>query len=104
MAKGVLSDGAERCILGISYFIALDNSAAAERFVEAVYETIHTLAEMPGVGVKRNFRNFQHSELRSFRVKGFGMYLIFYCPIPDGIEVIAVLHGARDLASILEEQ
>jgi toxin ParE1/3/4 len=32
--------------------------------------------------------------LRSFPV---GNYLIFYKPLPDGIEVLRVLHGARDL-------
>jgi toxin ParE1/3/4 len=26
-----------------------------------------------------------------------GSYLVFYLPLPDGIEVIRVLHGSRDL-------
>ena len=33
-------------------------------------------------------------DLRSFAA---GSYLIFYRPIDDGIEVVRVLHGARDI-------
>jgi hypothetical protein len=35
--------------------------------------------------------------LRSFPVKGFENYLIFYGPISDGIEVFHIIHGAWDL-------
>lgn len=38
--------------------------------------------------------------LRSFPV---GNYLIFYRPINQGIEVLRVLHGARDIPSIFED-
>jgi toxin ParE1/3/4 len=37
--------------------------------------------------------------LRFFPV---GNYLIFYRAIPDGIEVICVLHGARELSDEFE--
>jgi hypothetical protein len=46
---------------------------------------------------QRQFSQARLRELRSFRVKGFEKYLIFYGPIPGGIEVFHVLHGARDL-------
>ena len=34
----------------------------------------------------------------------FPKYLVFYRPITDGIEVIRVLHGARDLDGILADE
>ena len=34
--------------------------------------------------------------MRSFPVKRYRNYLIFYRPSRDGIEVIRILHGARD--------
>jgi len=34
--------------------------------------------------------------LRSFAV---GNYVIFYIPLPDGIEIIRVMHGRQDLGS-----
>lgn len=33
----------------------------------------------------------------------FKAYIVFYCPINDGIEVWHVLHGARDYEGILAE-
>jgi toxin ParE1/3/4 len=32
----------------------------------------------------------------------FRNYLVFYRPIEDGVEVLTVLHGARDLQAVLE--
>jgi toxin ParE1/3/4 len=37
--------------------------------------------------------------LRSFPV---GSHIIFYCSLSDGIEVIRILHGARDFQDIFE--
>ena len=34
----------------------------------------------------------------------FGSYLIFYQPLTDGIEVVRVLHGARDIDRIFREE
>jgi toxin ParE1/3/4 len=33
-----------------------------------------------------------------------GSYAIFYRAIPDGIEVVRVLHGRRDIEAILTEE
>jgi toxin ParE1/3/4 len=38
--------------------------------------------------------------LHSFAVRN---YVIFYQPIPDGIEVLRVLHGARDIPRAFDE-
>jgi toxin ParE1/3/4 len=42
--------------------------------------------------------------MRRFRVKEFENYLIFYLSRENGIEVIRVLHAARDIDSILAEE
>jgi hypothetical protein len=34
-------------------------------------------------------------------IAGFKQDLIFYRLLPDGIEIVRVLHGARDIGSIL---
>ena len=52
----------------------------------------------------RRFRYARLENLRSFRVSGFDDYLIFCSPIPDGIEVYHVYHGARDLERLFEEE
>ena len=98
MPKCVLSEFVEPELDAIWEYIARDNIDAADRFLEAAFDTLQELARMPGMGRKRNFPQARLRDLRSFRVKGFENYLIFYSPIRDGIEVFHILHGARDLA------
>ena len=97
MPKFILSEYVEPELDAIWEYIAIDNMDAADRFVEAAYGTFQELARMPGMGQRRDFLQARLRELRSFRVKDFENYLIFYIPIPDGIEVFHILHGARDL-------
>jgi len=41
--------------------------------------------------------------MRLWKPKGFDDYLIFYRPIRDGIEVMKVIHGSRDLPMLFVE-
>ena len=41
------------------------------------------------------------SDIRSMPV---GRYVIFYLPLPSGIEIVRVLHGARDIESVLRDE
>lgn len=75
----------------IWHFIARDNPAAADRMITAFERQVSILATMPGSGRKEP--NLA-AELRSFPVSN---YLIFYRPMADGIAVVRVLHGARDI-------
>lgn len=72
-------------------FIAADNPSAADRLIDTFDGTLELLAEAPGIG--RLCEELAPS-LRSFPV---GNYVIFYRPIDDGIELIRVLHGARNI-------
>lgn len=42
--------------------------------------------------------------MRRFRVKGFENFLVFYLPGREGIDVVRVLHGARDIVSIFADE
>jgi toxin ParE1/3/4 len=44
------------------------------------------------------------STLRQWPIRGFENYLIFYLPTEAGIDVLRVLHGARDIDRILREE
>ena len=37
-----------------------------------------------------------------FRMKGFTRHLIFYRPIKNGVEIIRVIHGAREAFQFLD--
>jgi plasmid stabilization system protein ParE len=36
-------------------------------------------------------------------IKGFQNYLVLYLPIEGGVEIARVIHGSRDVESLLQE-
>jgi toxin ParE1/3/4 len=38
-----------------------------------------------------------------YPVRGFERHLVFYRERDDGIEIVRVLHGARDIPSVMDE-
>jgi toxin ParE1/3/4 len=77
-------------------YIAEDSEEQADAFLAAIDRKFQVLADRPGMG---RARDELAEGLRSFPV---GKYVVFYRPIPGGIEIIRVLHGARDMDAILD--
>ena len=84
-------------------YIAMDNLGAAARFTRAAEETFLQLVQMPNMGRHSEFQSSRLSNVRQWRIPGFENHLIFYRPIEDGIEVLRVLHGARDIERLFNE-
>lgn len=84
----------------VTRYLRRHNPAAAARFVRAFQATVAQLARMPGLGRLRP--DLGAPETRSWRVRGFGSYLIFYEVLPDRLRLLRVLHGARNLQAELE--
>jgi toxin ParE1/3/4 len=78
-------------------------SRIASRFFEAAYRAFNQLLEMPRIGAPHAHLSPRLEGLRRWAVPGFRSYLIFYRETEQGIEVLRVLHGARDLDKILVE-
>lgn len=76
----------------------------AIRFLRASNSTFATLANMPGMGTHYEPDEPIFAGLRYFPITGHRKFLAFYRPLPDGIEVLRVLHGARDITGILAEE
>ncbi len=76
-------------------FIARHSVDHADRFAMLIDSQFRVLARQPRMG---RLRPELVTNLRSFPV---GRYVIFYVPLSKGIEIIRVLHGARDIESIL---
>lgn len=74
----------------------------AQRFLDAVQSTFEALAKMPKLGALCTFRKPALRRLRRWPVKGFENWLIFYQPKRNGIEIVHVIHGARDIESLLD--
>lgn len=79
-------------------YIAEDNPASADAFTALIDHKFHALARQPGIGRARPELN---RDLRSFVV---GRHMIFYLPFSNGIEIVRVLHGARDIEAAFQDE
>lgn len=80
------------------------NPRAALRFLDAAEATFRLLAASPHIGTRYDPDLPALADLRFLPISRFKNDLVFYRPLADGIEVIRVLHGARDIHSILIEE
>ncbi|HEY6446455.1 MAG TPA: type II toxin-antitoxin system RelE/ParE family toxin [Acidobacteriaceae bacterium] len=74
----------------------------AERFLVAVESAANLLAGRPRLGAPCGFSGRISSRFRRLPVPGFENRIIFYLPRRNGADILRVLHGARDLAAILD--
>jgi toxin ParE1/3/4 len=91
---------AERDIEECFVFIGEENLDVGVHFLVAVEETIEFISKNPLVGSVREFKNPQIKNIRMMLVKGFHNYQIFYTVEAETIEIVRVLHGARDLPDV----
>lgn len=86
----------------IATYIAIDNPKAARQFGEELWAAFGRIADYPEAGaVATGFS----VPLRFVRVSPrFRRYLIFYRqPDESAIEIVRVLHAARDLARLFRD-
>jgi antitoxin ParD1/3/4/toxin ParE1/3/4 len=77
-------------------FIAQDNLDAADRVRDEIFGMCERLAQMPGMGHLRE--DLADEPLRFWPVYS---YLIIYRPETHPLEIVRVLHGARDVQRLL---
>lgn len=80
----------------IWWYTAQDNKSAADAIITKIIEKYDELLVTPGIGRAR-------TELAPSLCSIAGKYLIFYRSIIEGIEIVRVIHGARDIQSLFEE-
>ena len=78
-------------------YIAADSLDAALRFLDAVEQAFARIGEQPGIGSNRYAHLPLLGGLRVWPVPGFDRHLVFYVERADYIDVLRVLHGARDM-------
>jgi|GEM_PF-71379 len=96
MARCRLRPQAEADLEAIGDHIARDNPIRAMSFVDEVMATCRRLAASPLIG---RARSDLQDGLRSFPHAG---YLIFYRSLPDGVEIVRILHGAATFPACSE--
>ena len=86
----------------ILWFIAEENRDAAERVELEIVATCGRLAKHPRIGTKR--QDITALPVRFWTVTESPNYVIVYQPDTAPLQVVAVLHGKRDLKEILERR
>jgi toxin ParE1/3/4 len=91
MGQILRTNQAHRDLVEIAVYLNEQNPVAADRVLDAIDDYCRLLADFPEMGRKRDELA---PSLRSYPV---GNYVIFYRVESKGIQIIRVLHGARDL-------
>ena len=75
-------------------YVAADNPPAADRLVDTFLDKFLLLAKRPLLG---ELRSDLAPDLRSFSAR---KYVVYYRPTAGRIQIVRVLHGARDVKAI----
>src|SRR5437870_906365 len=86
----------------LAFYIAQDSPKAGFRFLTAAEKAFEKLARMPHLGGIWENPNPDLGGIRVWPIRGFEKYLVFYRPVGEGIEIIRVLHGSREIERALE--
>jgi toxin ParE1/3/4 len=91
----ILSPAADADIDALAEYIATTQSlAAAERFIDAIYEKCALLARHPDVG---RLRPDLAPRLRSFSA---GPFVVLYRHARRSIQIVRVVRGTRDIPAL----
>ena len=86
---------AEDDLIEIGLYIAHDSPANAEHFIDALERECSKLANSP-FDLGHRCEGL-HPELRRYNFK---RYALIYRPVSDGIELVGVFHGSRELEAM----
>ena len=96
MPKATYTPEARHDLRQITQYIARDNLLAAMTWLDKTHATCDLLATQPAIGQQVTTKQF--GEVRRHVV---GNYLIYYEPTSQGVEVVRIVHGARDQGKLL---
>jgi len=85
------------------YMASASGIARALRFYEAADETFGLLLSHPRIGKLTQLTNPYLAGTRMFPLKDFAQHVVFYRQVSKGIEIVRVVHGARDLDNLTKD-
>ena len=86
----------------LAAYIAKDSIEQSMRFYDAVNATYKLILEAPNRWPLYGLKHPRLSDVRRRSVRGFPNHLIFYRVDADIVEIVRVVHGARDLPAIFQ--
>jgi toxin ParE1/3/4 len=94
---------ARRDLLQLADYIARDSLDTAERFLDAAETAFYLLADMPEMGTRCEFSDPEAADVRMWSIRGFENHVVFYRPLQDGIDVVRVIQGSRDIQNVFRD-
>ena len=82
-------------------YIAQDNVVAANRVESAILSACSSLARHPMMGSKRS--DITPLPIRFWAVTRFPNFIVVYRSGAKPLQVVAILHGKRDIGTLLED-
>ncbi|HEV7506524.1 MAG TPA: type II toxin-antitoxin system RelE/ParE family toxin [Thermoanaerobaculia bacterium] len=80
--------------------IAQDSVNAALRFLDAAQAAFDRLHSFPEIGRSREFLHPELKDVRSWPIPKFEKHVVFYRLSGDLVDILRVVHSARDLDRI----
>jgi plasmid stabilization system protein ParE len=99
MSAYVLSPAALQDLQDIWDFISMDSASAADKLEDEFFGAFERLARRPRMGHGRT--DLTERDVLFWLV---GSYLIVYRQNSTALQIVAVLHGARDLAEVIRKR
>jgi toxin ParE1/3/4 len=97
----ILRPAADRDLIDQAEYLTTHQSLQTGlRFYRGAQETFRLLASQPEMGTRAECRSSFLYGMRMFPLKRFPNHLVFYRRVENGIEIIRVLHGARDIETL----
>ena len=99
MSRYILGRDSEQDIDALWEYIAKDSLQAADRLIAEIFDAFESLARNPGIGHKRE-------DLTKLPVLFWpvGNFLIIYRAERSLVEIVAVVHGKRDVPMFLRQR
>jgi toxin ParE1/3/4 len=96
VSQYIISPSAIRDLEAVSDYYAKNGVEAGERLLDKFNKKCRYLTQFPSIG-----RSYEHLQagMRGLLVDN---YIIFYQLLEDGIEILRVVRGDRDLESLFE--
>jgi toxin ParE1/3/4 len=76
----------------------------ALHFLDAAHATFALLSRQPNMGCHSRLKHAPLKSLRVFRVNGFEQMLVLYRPLEDGVDILRVVHGSRNLDALFRRR
>jgi toxin ParE1/3/4 len=102
MTKIRWSEVALRDVRSLKRYIAQDSPFYARQFCERLMATVDKLAEFPQIGRRVPEADESSEEIRELIYRDYRI-LYWVEPGADCVQILAVIHGARDLAGMAQK-